>query len=622
MNVHQAPRCVLGAALIVLFVRAESPRADVPAAAARIIVGPNILVSRDGNFPHVELMVATNPKNAKNLIGAAITATRRDGGTATTVYASSDGGYAWTPHTFPVLLERGGGDPQVAFTAHGTALFASLVHVTDETGRTRAALHVYRSRDGGANWDARPVDLGYSYDHEMIVADQSTGRFAGRVYMGALWGYPVYRIGVFRSDDDGQSWIGPVEVSNGKGAFGINVLNMLVLSDGTLVMPFVDFEFEPARREKAISRTIWFTTSSDGAVTFAAPKKIATQVFAKAPAGRFQSFPMFAANSRSEKFRDRIYCAFGDMTTGHPRILFTYSTDRGQTWSAAKAVRSRDGSDAVQFQPSLAVNQDGVLGVTWYETRGLKDSAEFDEYFAASVDGGETFLPASRVSTEGSRSGGEGNLAMTPSDFRTADSWRINLLSAESRWGNGGDYMGLAVDAKGAFHPFWADSRNGTYQIYTAAVRVQVPASTATTSDASVSSGAAEVARANLSKVSLAGKVELVYDPTRYDTTTKTLDMPVRLKNVSTTHIYGPMTIEVLKFGSGLADEQKENAPEILNASNGNPGAGAVFDYSNALGDFEALEPGMVTNAIVWKLKLIDPLKTPNIHIAATGMVQ
>ncbi len=30
----------------------------------------------------------------------------------------------------------------------------------------------------------------------------------------------------------------------------------------------------------------------------------------------------------------------------------------------------------------------------------------------------------------------------------------------------------------------------------------------------------------------------------------------------------------------------------------------------------------MITNAIVWKLKLVDPLKTPNIHIAATGMVE
>ncbi len=36
--------------------------------------------------------------------------------------------------------------------------------------------------------------------------------------------------------------------------------------------------------------------------------------------------------------------------------------------------------------------------------------------------------------------------------------------------------MGLTADATGAFHPFWADSRSGTFQIYTAVVKVEGPA--------------------------------------------------------------------------------------------------------------------------------------------------
>ena len=32
------------------------------------------------------------------------------------------------------------------------------------------------------------------------------------------------------------------------------------------------------------------------------------------------------------------------------------------------------------------------------------------------------------------------------------------------------------TDATGAFHPFWADSRTGTFQIYTAVVKVEEPA--------------------------------------------------------------------------------------------------------------------------------------------------
>jgi hypothetical protein len=107
------------------------------------------------------------------------------------------------------------------------------------------------------------------------------------------------------------------------------------------------------------------------------------------------------------------------------------------------------------------VNDRGVLASTWYET-AQDDAGEgckrgcFDEYFSASVDGGVTFLPPVRVSSQ-----------------RSYRKWR---LSTENRFGNGGDYMGLTADATGAFHPFWADSRSGTFQIYTAVVKVEGPA--------------------------------------------------------------------------------------------------------------------------------------------------
>jgi len=35
--------------------------------------------------------------------------------------------------------------------------------------------------------------------------------------------------------------------------------------------------------------------------------------------------------------------------------------------------------------------------------------------------------------------------------------------------------MGLAVDAEGVFHPFWADTRDGRFQAWTAAVKITKP---------------------------------------------------------------------------------------------------------------------------------------------------
>ena len=54
--------------------------------------------------------------------------------------------------------------------------------------------------------------------------------------------------------------------------------------------------------------------------------------------------------------------------------------------------------------------------------------------------------------------------------------------------------------------------------------------------------------------------------------------------------------------------------PTILNSSNGNRGVGAVFDYSTALGDLQALESGAVTNAISWRLQAASAVKT-NFHL-------
>jgi hypothetical protein len=610
-----------------IIVGADFPTAG-QMASAKIVVGPDILVSRDGNFPHVELMLAANPRNPKNFVGGAITATRREGGTATTVYASTDGGYTWTPTPFAEQLITGGGDPQAAFSASGTALFTTLAHVSDETGRTRAALHVYRSRDGGLTWD-KPTDLGYSYDHEMIVVDHSVGKLAGRIYIGTLWGYPTYRIGVFRSDDDGRTFTGPVEATNGRGELGINVANMLILSDGTLFMPYVDFEFKPERRKDARSSGIWFVTSPDGAITFSTPRKIGTQTRVQdPPRERYQGFPMFAVDNRSEKFRDRLYAAWNDLRSGHPQILFTYSRDRGNSWTEPRLLGNADSQAADQFQPSLAVNADGTLAITWYDTRGFPNHDHFHEYFAASIDGGESFLPEVPVSSVASTLAGDGNLALTPSDFRSADSWRINLLSAASRWGNGGDYMGLCADAHGVFHPFWADARTGTFQIWTASVRVDRLRAKGETGDANGGIGTApqQSSRTALKpervSVPLRTQVELVYDPTLYDRSSEMLEMPVRLKNVSTAPIYPPIAVTIVKFGSGQGDDDKENAPQLLNAVNGKAGDGAVFDYSNALGNLDALEPGALTGAIVWEMKLINPMRSPNIHINVTGTIE
>ncbi len=584
----------------------------------RIVVGPDHLVSRDGDRPHVEIMVAANPRNPRSLLAGAITFTRRDGGAATKAYVSRDGGIVWDDVIFPEQRELGGADPQVAFTATGTALFLTLATGPNETGRTRAFLHAYRSEDEGSTW-SDAYNLGASYDHPMLVADQTTGPFAGRAYVSVLYGGIEYSLGVFRSEDDGRSWIGPVKFIDGGGERGLNVDPMLVLHDGAVMVPFADFPVTPEQTAESEGSRIWTVVSTDGGVTFSEPRPGPLKMTGDELRGAREGLERFRGGSwvlyavdRSERFRDRVYGVWPDYSGGLPRIVVARTDDRGASWSEPMQVAPSGVEGAQQFQPAVAVNGEGVLGLTWYDTREAPSEFAFHQYFAASFDGGDTFTAPHRVSGAISRPLGSGNLLPTPSTFSGPDGeLRVALLSAASRWLNGGDYIGLAASADGRFHPVWADARTGAYQVYTAAIRIEDVAAAA----AAPAAPSAPVG----DPVDVTGRVELVNDPGAYDAETGVLDLWIRLKNVSAAPIAGPIEVEIRKFGSGMGDVFAEFAPEILNAHNGIGGRGARFVYDAALGTERVLPPGGVSGAVLWRLRLMEPVRIPNLHVFVTG---
>ncbi len=586
----------------------------------RILVGPNVLVSKDGNIPHVELMLAVNPKDPKSLLAGAITFTRPDLTQAGKAYASKDGGNTWVASTLPEQELAGGLDPQVAFGLHGTAYFAGLAFVKDETGRTRAGLHFFRSEDGGFTWQ-KPTDLGYSYDHEQIIADHTSGKYAGRVYINTLHGYPEYKVSVFRSDDDGRTFVGPVQAATGRGEIGINGGNMMILSDGALVIPFIDFPFKDEEAKGNRPMGLWTVLSTDGGLTFSGPRKVQSQqwegyesMMKRQKEGGYitTAFPSFAVDSSKGPFMDRLYIAWDDYRTGKQRLHVSYSPDRGQTWSPPVVVDPSAPDYASQYIPWMAVNKDGTVGVMWSDTRASAKGDRFDQYFSASVDGGRTFLPAVRVSSASSFPAGEMNLAPTPSyGFDAKPSLQVGSISAYGRWGAGGDYLGIAAGGEGQFHLLWADSREGTFQAYTCPVFVQ-------RSDIQAEAPAfpetpAPKTTTVREKVDLVDKVTLIFDPVRYDLASGIAVLPVRLRNSTTAPIFGPLTLATKRPGPDAPKTEQGQEPpafEILNALNGAKGPGAEFDMSRALGDLEALSPGAVTEAVLVKVKFSNPLMT------------
>lgn len=580
-----------------------------------IVVGPNILVSRDGDVAHCETMIAANPKDPRNLLGGSIVMIRPDGGAANKAYVSFDGGATWSDITFPEELEKGGADPQVGFGVTGTAYFVGL----------SPEIKFYRSEDGGRTW-SKALVLGHG-DHEMLITDHTFGPYAGRVYLTAEASVPGSkeiedlqmrrRVVLFRSADDGRSFIGPIEVAHGNNT-GLAAVNLLVLSDGTLFIPMLEYPNYAIDKEASTWRAV-FSLSTDGGVTFSAPRPIAEIPFGGVKvmrqvqkSGRVDQIgPAVFAVDTQGKFRDRIYAAWTELEGDRYRLMLSWSSDRGATWSEPKPVDPNAPAYASQYQEMIATNRDGVLGVFFYDTDGFPSRDRFDVSFTASLDGGETFLPKVRVSSATSNPFGSGNLR--PGPFVRAERGLVtaSFVSGMSRWPAGGDYIGMTAGSDGVFHPLWADGRSGTYQLYTAAIRVET-------------SAAAAIPTLEKAAVSLSDKVTLAFDPIQYDRTTQEVLLPVRLKNISKETLYPPFQVEVKELAHPYAVKSHEevDVPTILNAANGKTGIGATFDYSNALHDLGALEPDAVTDAILWRLKAPSPVRTSfYLGVEITGFV-
>jgi hypothetical protein len=544
------------------------------AAAQPIRVAANVLASRDGQSPKVEFHLAAHPRDPRVLLGAAIVfepdATCR-------IYTSRDGGWTWQSRDFAELRDQGCTDPQVAFGGAGTAYFVVMTFLRNERQQKRSAVSVYRSDDGGVSWGA-PVHVGISEnpDHPQLAVHARVGR-PDLVYFSVN---DAEGVALYRSEDGGQTFAprSRVAARNGRAVFNIN---LVVLSDGTIVAPYGDAEVsDPA---KLTERKLAVAMSADAGRSFSVHRTVVEQRRSPSNPISLRSLPeAFAADTGSPRYRDRLYCVWMDFGTGRARLLYSVSTDRGETWQSGRPVDvSVPASD--QFRPAVTVAPNGTVGVSWFDNRDGEDV--YAQYFAASTDGGESFIPAVRVSSTLSPVAAPGNALVRPSPnsptMTAQDSHFFILDSVRATFPDGGDYLGLAADADNVFHPFWPDARTGSFQVWTARVVV----------------GQSEDTPAIVMTADAMNRaLRPVFDPIS-DGAQGVWDIPIRIRNISNSPVCGPVFAVVTgSFGDA-------EAPSIINAANGAPWAGAAFDYSRALGDFACLESGGVSNAISWRVR-------------------
>lgn len=377
-------------------------------------------------------------------------------------YFSSDDGATWGGVDLPLPRPVGangvdfGSDPTLAFDSSNHLYYGYIVVFFGRgTGINGTEMAVARSTDGGQTW---PKVTYFEFnggenhfnDKPMLTTDaNATSPYKDSVYVAwdaALGGSSSGGVRLAYSRDHGATFtthriddpIGPGR------AIGATVTTG---PGGEVYVAWNDYA----------ANTIAFTSSTDGGVTFGAPRVIAAKSIPfdiGIPAEfnrRALVYPACDVDRTGGAHRGRITCAWMDLTSDgqNTDIYASYSDNQGKNWTPRKPVAdSIPGAD--RFNHWLATDPvTGQVNVSYYDTRNDATGGRFetDVFLSQSADGA-TFGSGLRVTDVKSNEHDCGGLFPCPS---------INYGNQQ------GDYEGVAAYG-GVVHPVWTDSRRNQEQ--------------------------------------------------------------------------------------------------------------------------------------------------------------
>ncbi|MEO8430643.1 MAG: sialidase family protein [Acidobacteriota bacterium] len=563
---------------------------SVPASSApSIAIGPTVTISSDAPAdPHGESFLAINPKNSRNQVATACRI--HDGKAGSSAYVTHDGGLTWTRVTPPGSAAKvsGGWDAIAYFDARGNAYYAA---------NDRDGLWITHSTDEGRTWsEATLLQATKGFDRQFMGFD-AKGRFGGRIYAGAsvasvgLDGKESPALAVAFSDDGAKTFGQPRLISSVGEEHVFAFANMVVAPDGTVILPFTtmtmkltDFTlFEPMdeakTRDLRMDFALRIAVSGDGGASYSVSPKIVSykQSGDRHRFERIQGGPNTVMDLSDGPFRGRMYFVWNDDVGDRTNIKVIHSSDNGKTWSKPATVNDNK-EPADHANPTIAVNDKGVVGVVWNDRRSHKNEC-YDLSFSASSDGGETFLPNVSPKTRPTCSMALGN--WTPNaevsaypkteDGVSVEGQGFNVLMIATRFPGGGDTQGLAADADGVFHAAWIDGSSGVMRLATTPFTVPGTASVVARREADVTT-----------------QVKLVAEHCAFDFKVNSFGCQMHLENKSPLPVAGPFTVELLNMMVNLKEFKVENA------DNGRAAEGARWDFAAPGG---TLAPGASTAA-------------------------
>jgi hypothetical protein len=363
------------------------------------------------------------------------------------------------------------GDPVLSCTDPFTFYVASVL-----LRPGASAISVSQSTDGGATFGdpiaaASKDAVTHSLDKPWMAVDPTAPHSIYVTYTdidvsGAVCGFdvtgvplPRNAIELVRSDDGGATWRAPVAVQEVCGFSFVQGSQVAVGPRGEVYVTWEEIT-DSLLREIAIRKSTDNGGTFGDIVTVAEVTPVGDGFLLQ---GAFRSaleLPSLAVDrSAGRGTHGHVYIAWHDARNrvvrdpisgryGFADVLLSRSTDGGTTWSAPVQVNDhteplQSGLGTDQYQPGIAVDQTGTVGVCFYDRREDAHNFRIDRVCAVSTTAGTTWT----------------NMKMTTQNFAAVpgQDFLLNPLYM-------GDYDSLATDFTQSTHGFigaWGDNARG-----------------------------------------------------------------------------------------------------------------------------------------------------------------
>jgi hypothetical protein len=383
----------------------------------------------------IEPAIAVNPRNPRNIVATWKQDVSGPFNARDDVVASSlDAGRTWRRTTIPGLTRCTGGtsdtasDPWVSAGGDGTVYFGGQAGDVS-SDPPPIAIVASHSGDGGRHW-ATPATVAPrrgGNEQPAITASPTLRRHAYMTWANFLkpdeapppWTNTVQ---FSRTTDRGATWSPPVLVDQ-PGPFAIDQAPRIsVLPNGTLLAIFARGDVETGLATIQVARSLDEGRTWLPAVQAGAKPLPGSEIF-DPETGDLLPQPGYPSSAVAPD--GTVYVAFEDSRTPDSGAIGVVSSrDGGLSWSSAQL----PDVSAFAFEPAIAVDRRGTVGVIWYDLRNDRpgDAATTaDVWFASSKDHGATWHQTHVAG---------------PTDLRTA------APPAQNRFG---EYQGLAGMRKG-----------------------------------------------------------------------------------------------------------------------------------------------------------------------------